>query len=93
MMPSTLKRFGVGLATLVMVLLFWVRVTVQSTQMSYAIREVEDSIRNEQRRRSDLELQKDQYVSLDSIEKNAISKLGLIAPESDNIIIIPVARS
>ncbi len=92
MMPTTLKRFWFGLAALVVVLLFWVRVTVESTQASYAIRQMEDAIRTEQRRQSDLELQKDQYISLESIDKNAKTKLGLIAPEQDSVIIIPLAR-
>ena len=92
MMPTTLKRFWFGLAALVVVLLFWVRVTVESTQASYAIRQVEDAIRTEQRRQSDLELLKDQYISLESIDKSAKTKLGLIAPEQDSVIIIPLAR-
>ncbi len=91
-MPSSMKRLWAGLAVLVVILLFWVRVTVESTQTSYAIRQVEEAIKKEQRRQSDLEIQKDQYISLDSIDKNAKTKLGLIAPDQDSVIIIPLAR-
>lgn len=93
MKPENLKKFWIGLVTMVVMLLFWVRMTVQSTQLSYQIRDVEDKIRKEQRKLSDLEIQKDQYISLSSIEEAAKKKLGLISPSNENVILIPVAHS
>lgn len=93
MKPENLKKFWFGLIAVVVMLLFWVRMTVQSTQLSYRIRDLEGSIQKEQRRRSDLEIQKDQYISLHSIEDVAKKKLGLVTPSNESVILMPASHS
>ena len=85
---SKIKRFWLGFVILVPFLLLWVGQTVRSTQVSYQIQKLQDEIKKESHRQIELEMQRDQFVSLESIENAAKKKLGLIVPAKENIVLI-----
>ena len=85
---TKIKRLWLGLVILIPFLLLWVGQTVRSTQVSYQIQKVGDEINIELRGQTDLEMQRDQFVSLESIEGAAKKKLGLIVPSKENIVLM-----
>lgn len=87
-----IKRFWLGFIALTVMLLLWVSQTVRSTQLSYQIQSVEQEFKKEQRKRVELELQRDRVLSLESIETIARKKYGLVNPEKENVILLALAQ-
>lgn len=56
--------------------------------MAYQIQEIENEIKKEENKRIELEIQRDQYLSLDFVESVAKKKLGLIVPKEENIVVM-----
>lgn len=73
-------------------LMVWVGQSVHSTKLSYQIQKVEEEIRKEQRTQTELELQRDRALSLESLEVAAQRKLGLVIPAEKNVVIVALAR-
>ena len=85
---NRIKRFWLGLFGLFLLLLVWVNQTVRSTQISYQIQKLEEQIKDEEDHKSELEANKNQYLSLNSIEEIARQKLGLVNPQDKDIVVI-----
>ena len=73
-------------------LLWWVSQTVRSTEISYQIQDFEERIREEKKRRSELEIQKNGVLSLAMVENIARQKLGLVVPKESDLVIVEVKK-
>jgi len=85
---ARLRRFWFGVLGVVLFLLLWVNQSVRSTQLSYRMQKVKDQIHQEQTRRTELQMERDGLLSLESLEEISKKKLGLIEPKDDNIVIM-----
>lgn len=85
-----MKRLWLGFLIGTCLLLLWVGLSIQSTQLSYAINKIEDEIKKEDRQLVELEMTKNKLISLDVVEKIAKEKLGFIFTKEENIIYLPV---
>jgi hypothetical protein len=85
---TRIKRLWLGFLLLVPFLLLWVHQSVRSTQVSYQILKIEEEIRAERNRQIELEIARDRIVSLEAIENAARTKLGLVVPRKENIVLI-----
>ena len=90
---ARLRRFWFGVLGLILFLLLWVNQSVRSTQLSYRMQKVEQEIRQEQKRRTELELERDSLLSLENLEEVSKKKLGLVEPKDENIVIMSVKDS
>ena len=90
MKKRRIRNFWLGSFALTAILLLWVSQSVRSTQVSYQIQKVEEDIKKEQKKYLELEIAKDRYLSLDSLENTASKKLGLVVPGEENIIIVKI---
>lgn len=87
-----IQRFWLGLALLTGMLLLWVSQTVRCTQLSYQIQSVEQEYKKEQRKRAELELQRDRCLSLETIETIARQRYGLVNPQKESVILLALAE-
>lgn len=85
-----MKRLWLGFLIGTCLLLLWVGLSIQSTQLSYAINKIEGEIKKEERQLVELEMTKNKLISLDVVEKIAKEKLGFIFTKEENIIYLPV---
>ncbi len=83
-----LKRAWLGIFAVTVFLLLCVNQSVRVTRYAYEIRKVEQDIREEKRKKSELELARDRHLSLGSVEDFARKKLGLVDSKEDNIIVL-----
>ena len=74
-------------------LLLWVSQTIRSTQVSYQIKKIEEEIKAEERKQSELEIERNRALSLDSIESSARKDLGMENAQEKDIIFIPVKEN
>ena len=89
---AKVKRLWLAFGLLIPFLLMWVGQTVRSTQLSYQIQTLEDEFKKERARQIELQMLRDRLISLDSIEKTARNKLGLIVPSKENIVLVTLPR-
>jgi cell division protein FtsL len=82
-----IRTFIAAVLALILLLLLWVRQTVRSMQIAYHIRAMETEIKKEQRKQTDLERQKNTYLTLSNLE-NAAKTSGLIVPREEEVITI-----
>lgn len=71
----------------ILLLLLWVNQSIRSTELSYKIRSLEAEIQLEEKKRTVLEMKKNQLLSLSFIEEVS-RKSGLVSPDPENIVII-----
>ncbi len=83
-----IKKLWLGFLVLVFLLILWVNQTIRSTQTSYSIKKVEEEIKTEERRQSEIDIERNRFLSLDSIETEAKEKLGMDHPKEQDIILI-----
>lgn len=86
------KRVWLSIVFLVTGLLLWVSQTVRSTQLSYRIQAVELDLDQEKKRQIELNLERDELISLSRVEEIAKTKLGLIVPKDEDIVILTVQQ-
>lgn len=89
---NRIKQFWTGLFISVLFLLLWVHRTVQSTQLSYQIQNLEGEMRKEQNKQIELKMERDRYLSLEFIESVAIKNLGLVVPKEENIVVFTLIK-
>lgn len=67
----------------------WVNQTIRSTKLSYEIQKLEEDLKKEERKFTQLKMIRDQFFSLESIEKKA-KELGFELSKEDNITFISI---
>ncbi|MBI2915841.1 MAG: hypothetical protein HYY07_03180 [Elusimicrobia bacterium] len=87
-----MKKLWTGVLILTLFLLGWVSQKIRSIQTSYDIQNLENELKKEQRRYSDLEMERNAILSLDSLEKAAKETMGLVPIKEENIVPVLVAR-
>jgi len=67
----------------------WVNQTIRSTKLSYKIQKLEEDLKKEERKFTQLKMSRDQILSLESIEKKA-KEFGFEVSKGENITFITV---
>ena len=68
--------------------LLWVKITVSSVQMSYAIRDLETKIETEEKKQMRLKMERDSFLSLNAVETFSKTQLGLVPAQDKDLILI-----
>ena len=72
-----------------LVLLFWVKQSLKSTELSYQIQTVQKEIEKEQNKKNELQEKLNKNLSLDTVEFNA-KQMGWIVPKSSAVVVVPL---